>query len=413
MKGGNSVTSYPKDNIRILLLEGINKTALDEFRKADYKNIIIEDKALNEQELIKIIKDVHIVGIRSKTNITDKVIAKAEKLIGLGCFCIGTNQVDLEAATDTGITVFNSPYSNTRSVAELVLAKSIMLIRRIPERNEAAHKGEWLKDAKGSHEIRGKTLGIIGYGHIGSQVSVLAEALGLRVIYYDIEPQLPLGNAHAVDTMNRLLKQSDIVTLHVPSTPDTINLLSRSKINLMKQGSILLNLSRGNVVDLDALKERILSKDISGAAIDVFPQEPKSKNERFVSPLQNLPNVILTPHIGGSTVEAQENIGLDVSRKLIRLLDTGSTVGSQTTPPLSLPVQKNTHRLLHIHKNMPGVLSEINGKLSSLNVNILGQYLKTNENIGYVVLDIDKSASGKAFKEMRTVQHTVKTRILY
>ena len=413
MTRGSTITSYPKDNIRILLLENINKTALDEFHKAGYKNVVVEDKALSEQELIKIAKDVHIVGIRSKTNITRAVIDNAKRLIGLGCFCIGTNQVDLNAATEKGITVFNSPYSNTRSVAELVLANAIMLIRRIPERNEAAHKGTWLKDAKGSHEIRGKTLGIIGYGHIGSQVSVLAEALGLKVIYYDIEPKLPLGNAIPVDSLNKLLKQSDIVTLHVPATPDTENLMSKGRINLMKRGSILLNLSRGNVVDLDALKKRLVSKEITGVAIDVFPKEPKSKDENFSSPLQNLPNVILTPHIGGSTLEAQENIGIDVSRKLISLLDTGSTVGSQTIPPLSLPVQKNTHRLLHIHKNMPGVLSEINGKLSELNVNILGQYLKTNENIGYVVLDIDKSASKRAFKEMKTVNHTIKTRILY
>lgn len=407
------ITSYPKNKINILLLEGINPNAVKEFENAAYRNIHTEGKALDEKELLQRIGDVHILGIRSKTQITEKVIKKAHKLLSIGCFCIGTNQVDLDAAMEVGITVFNSPYSNTRSVAELVLAEAIMLIRRIPEKSEAAHKGEWLKDAKGSHEIRGKTLGIIGYGHIGSQVSVLAEALGLKVIYFDIEPKLPLGNAIPVDSLNSLLKKSDIVTLHVPATPDTVNLLSKSKIRLMRPGSFLLNLSRGNVVDLDALNKEIKSGRIAGAAIDVFPLEPKSKSEKFNSPLQRLPNVILTPHIGGSTVEAQENIGIDVSRKLVSLLDTGSTVGSQTTPALSLPTQKDTHRLLHIHKNMPGVLSEINGLLSKLNINIVGQYLKTNEDIGYVVLDVEKSASGKAFKEIQKVKHTIKTRILY
>jgi len=407
------LTSYPKSRIKILLLEGINPSAINEFKKSDYTNIHIEDKALSEDELAERIRDVHILGIRSKTNITGKIIANAEKLIGIGCFCIGTDQVDLDAATEAGITVFNSPYSNTRSVAELVLADIIMLIRRIPERNEAAHRGEWLKDSKGSHELRGKTLGIIGYGHIGSQVSVLAEALGMRVIFYDIEPKLPLGNAQAVDSLSRLLKEADIVTLHVPETPQTFNMMNRARIRQMKQGSILINLSRGTVMDLEALKDAIVSGHVKGAAVDVFPSEPKSKHEKFVSPLQRLPNVILTPHIGGSTVEAQENIGLDVSRKLISLLDTGSTVGSHTVPPLSLPVQQNTHRLLHIHRNLPGVLSEINGTCSALNVNIVGQYLKTNDKIGYVVLDVEKTASAKAFEGMKKVKHTIRTRILY
>ncbi|HXH19523.1 MAG TPA: phosphoglycerate dehydrogenase [Chitinophagales bacterium] len=413
MKKNEPLTSFPKSRIHILLLEGINPSAINEFKKADYTHIETEEKALNENELAERIRHVHILGIRSKTNITKKIIANAEKLIGIGCFCIGTDQVDLDAATEAGITVFNSPYSNTRSVAELVLADIIMLIRRIPERNEAAHRGEWLKDAKGSHELRGKTLGIVGYGHIGSQVSVLAEALGMRVIFYDIEPKLPLGNAQAVDSLTKLLKESDVVTLHVPETPQTFNMISRARIRQMREGSILINLSRGTVVDLEALRDAIVSGHIKGAAIDVFPSEPKSKQEKFVSPLQHLPNVILTPHIGGSTEEAQENIGFDVSRKLISLLDTGATVGSHTVPPLSLPVQQNTHRLLHIHKNQPGVLSEINGICSSLNVNIVGQYLKTNEKIGYVVLDVEKTASKKAFEEMKKVKHTIKTRILY
>lgn len=407
------LTSFPKSRINILLLEGINPSAIAEFKKADYTILQTEDKALGENELLERIGNVHVLGIRSKTTITKKILEKAEKLIGIGCFCIGTNQVDLNAATEAGITVFNSPYSNTRSVAELVLADSIMLIRKIPEKNEAAHKGEWLKDAKGSNELRGKTLGIVGYGHIGSQVSVLAESLGLRVIFYDIEPKLPLGNAQAVDSLAKLLKESDIVTLHVPETRETNNMMSRTRIKQMKQGSILINLSRGTVVDLDALRDALVSGQAKGAAVDVFPSEPKSKNEKFVSPLQNIPNVILTPHIGGSTLEAQENIGLDVSRKLISLLDTGATNGSHSVPPLSLPVQQNTHRLLHIHSNLPGVLSELNGILSSLNVNIVGQYLKTNDKIGYVVLDIEKSASKLAFEEIRKVKHTIRTRILY
>lgn len=413
VKKTDALTSFPKSKINILLLEGINPSAIGEFKKSSYVNIQLEEKALSENELAGRIGDVHILGIRSKTNVTKKIFDRAEKLIGIGCFCIGTDQVDLSAATDTGITVFNSPYSNTRSVAELVLAESIMLIRRIPERNESAHRGEWLKDARGSHELRGKTLGIIGYGHIGSQVSVLAESLGMRVIFYDIEPKLPLGNATAFDSLSKLLKEADIVSLHVPETQQTENMMNASRIKQMKQGSILLNLSRGRVVDLNALREALLSGQVKGAAVDVFPAEPKSKNEKFVSPLQNIPNVILTPHIGGSTLEAQENIGFDVSRKLISLLDTGATVGSHSVPPLSLPMQQNTHRLLHIHKNLPGVLSALNGLLSALNVNIVGQYLKTNDKIGYVVLDVEKSASKKAFEEIKKVKHTIKTRILY
>ncbi len=412
-KNPTLATSFPKSKINILLLEGINLSAIKEFKRAGYQNIHTEDKALSENELAERIRNAHILGIRSKTKVTKKLIERAEKLIGIGCFCIGTDQVEMNAATEAGVTVFNSPYSNTRSVAELVLAHSIHLIRRIPERNEAAHHGGWLKDAKGSHELRGKTLGIVGYGHIGSQVSVLAEALGMRVLFYDIEPKLPLGNAFGTETLAALLKASDIVTLHVPDTPQTINLMTRQRIRLMKKGSILLNLSRGKVVDLNALRDEIMSGHLKGAAVDVFPSEPKSKDERFTCPLQNLPNVILTPHIGGSTVEAQENIGFDVSRKLISLLDTGATVGSHSVPPLSLPVQHDTHRLLHIHRNLPGVLSEMNGILSKLNVNIVGQYLKTNDKIGYVVLDIEKSASKKAFEEIKKVKHTIKTRMLY
>ena len=410
----SGTTSYPKEKIKVLLLEGISRSAEDEFRQAGYTNITSLPKALDEKELIKAIKDVHILGIRSKTTITKKVIEAADKLLGIGCFCIGTNQVDMKAATMAGITVFNSPYSNTRSVAELVIANAIMLIRRIPEKNTAAHRGDWMKDSKGCFEIRGKTLGIVGYGHIGSQVSVLAESLGLKVVYYDIEPKLPLGNATPIKSLTDLLKKSDIVTLHVPGGKGTENLLSSARIKQMKKGAILLNLSRGGVVDLNALKDALASGDVGGAGIDVFPVEPEAKGDVFQSPLQGLANVILTPHVGGSTEEAQVNIGLDVSLKLISLMDTGSTMGSHSVPGLTLPVQNHTHRLLHIHKNQPGILSEINSLMSKMDVNILGQYLKTNEDIGYVVLDVEKKKTSDALlKALRNVKHTIRARILY
>lgn len=407
-------TSYPKDKIKVLLLEGISPTAIEEFKQAGYTNITVLPKALDEDSLVKAIDDVHILGIRSKTQITKKVLDAADKLLGIGCFCIGTNQVDMKSATLDGVTVFNSPYSNTRSVAELVIGNIIMLMRRVPEKSAAAHKGDWMKDSKGCFEIRGKVLGIVGYGHIGSQVSVLAESLGMKVIYHDIEPKLPLGNAMPVRTLGDLLKKADVVTLHVPGGEGTKNLLSATRIKALKKGAIVLNLSRGNVVDLSALREAIVAGEVAGAAVDVFPVEPEAKGEQFQSPLQGLANVILTPHIGGSTEEAQESIGVDVATKLVSLIDTGSTMGSHSVPGLSLPVQTNTHRLLHIHKNMPGVLSEINSILSKMDVNILGQYLKTNESIGYVVLDIEKKrTSDEVLKALREVKHTIKARILY
>jgi D-3-phosphoglycerate dehydrogenase len=405
--------SYPKENIKILLLEGIHPSSVENFYKHHFTNVERHEVAWSEEELLENIEDVHVIGVRSKTRITEKVIKKAPKLKAIGCFCIGTNQVDLHAATLAGVTVFNSPYSNTRSVAELVIAESIMLMRRIPLRDKKAHEGIWLKDAKESYEVRGKNIGIIGYGHIGSQVSVLAENLGMNVFYYDIEPKLPMGNATRVESLNKLLELSDIVTLHVPATPQTEMMMDAGKLAQMKKGSILLNLSRGSVVDISALKNAVESGHISGAAIDVYPEEPESKGEPFHSELQNLPNVILTPHIGGSTQEAQYNIGLDVSTKLIHFIDNGTTVGSHSVPPLNLPVQKNTHRILHIHENKPGVLSEINSYLSDLDINVLSQYLKTNEYIGYVVLDIDKKHGDQALKELSKVKHTIKTRILY
>jgi D-3-phosphoglycerate dehydrogenase len=406
-------TSYPKDRINILLLENISETAVKNIQNAGYASVKKYTGALNEDDLIKEIKDVHMLGIRSKTTITPKVLEHATKLQAIGCFCIGTNQVDLKSAAKHGVTVFNAPYSNTRSVAELVIGSSIMLIRRIPDKNIAAHQGKWMKDAKGSFELRGKTLGIIGYGNIGTQVSVLAESLGMKVIFYDVLTKLPLGNATACTSMKELLNNADVVTLHVPDLESTKNLINEEAIKLFKKGSILINYARGEVVDIDALAAALKSGDISGAAIDVFPVEPEKNGDIFTTPLQGLPNVILTPHIGGSTQEAQENIGLDVSTKLVGFMDKGITYGSHTVPPINLPLLAGAHRILHIHRNVPGVLSEINTTLSNAHINILGQYLATNENIGYVVLDVDKLLSKNALALLKDVKETIKVRMLY
>ena len=369
--------------------------------------------ALSEEELIKEIKSVHILGIRSKTMITKKVLDAAPKLQAIGCFCIGVNQIDLKAATQAGVAVFNAPYSNTRSVAELVIGSSIMLVRKIIDKNKAAHEGSWMKDAKGSHELRGKTLGIIGYGNIGSQVSVLAEALGMKVVFYDVETKLPLGNASDSKSLKELLKQSDVVTLHVPELSSTQNLINKTTLKFFKQGAVLINYARGEVVDINALKQALEAGHLGGAAIDVFPVEPEKNGDVFKSPLQGLSNVLLTPHIGGSTQEAQNNIGLDVSSKLFNYLEKGISTGSHSIPALALPPQEGAHRILHIHENVPGVMSQINATLSKNNINILGQYLKTNERIGYVVLDIDKSISKNAVELLRKVKHSIKVRILY
>lgn len=406
-------TSYPKEKIRILFLENISDLAVKNFQQQGYTKVEKITKALTEEELIKEIKDVHILGIRSKTQITQKVLDAAQKLQAIGCFCIGVNQVNLDAATRHGVAVFNAPYSNTRSVAELVIGLSIMLIRRIPDKNKAAHDGIWMKDAKGSFELRGKTLGIIGYGNIGSQVSVLAEALGMKVIFYDVETKLPLGNAIDGKTLKDVLGKADVVTLHVPETPQTKNIINKTTLKYFKKGSILINYARGEVVDLEALRKALLDGQLSGAAIDVFPWEPEKNGDRFQSPLQDLPNVILTPHIGGSTEEAQQNIGEDVSIKLFNFLEKGITFGSHTVPALALPPQERSHRILHIHNNVPGVLSAINTELSKHNINIVGQYLKTNEDIGYVVLDVDKQLSNKAVQVLKDVKETIKVRMLY
>ncbi len=407
------ITSYPKEKINILFLENISEAAVEQFTGAGYASVKKISGAVSEADLIKEIKNVHILGIRSKTQITSAVLQAASKLQAIGCFCIGVNQVDLVAASQNGVAVFNAPYSNTRSVAELVIGSSILLIRKIIDKNKAAHDGRWMKDATGSHELRGKTIGIIGYGNIGSQVSVLSEALGMKVLFYDAETKLPLGNAADSKTLKELLNRADIVTLHLPEIESTKNIINRQTLSYCKQGAIIINYARGTVIDLPALKKAILSGKIGGAAVDVFPQEPEKNGDAFESVLQNLPNVILTPHIGGSTLEAQNNIGLDVSNKLFNYLEKGISTGSHSIPALALPPQEGAHRILHIHNNVPGVLSSINTLLSKNNINILGQYLKTNESTGYVVLDLDKNLSKNAMELLKGVKGTRKVRVLY
>jgi len=406
-------TSYPKEKINILFLENISDKAVQLFKQNGYTNVKKLGGAVNEEQLIKEIKNVHLLGIRSKTQITEKVLDAAEKLQAVGCFCIGVNQVNLKAATKKGVVVFNAPYSNTRSVAELVIGLSIMLIRRIPDKTKAAHEGVWMKEAKGSFELRGKTLGIIGYGNIGSQVSVLAEGLGMKVIFYDTETKLPLGNAVACDTLEELASKADILSLHVPETKQTKNLINDEVLSYCKHGAIVINYARGEVVDLDALAKHLKAGHIGGAAVDVYPWEPEKNGDKFTTPLQGLSNVILTPHIGGSTEEAQENIGEDVSVKLFNYLEKGITNGSHTVPAIGLPPVEGAHRILHIHRNVPGVLGAINTTLSNHNINIVGQYLKTNDDIGYVVLDIDKKLSKQALELLKGVKETIKVRLLY
>lgn len=409
----SQATSYPKEKINILFLENISDKAVQLFKVNGYTNVKKLSGAVSEEQLIKEIKNVHLLGIRSKTQITQKVLDAAEKLQAIGCFCIGVNQVNLKAATKKGVVVFNAPYSNTRSVAELVIGLSIMLIRRIPDKNKAAHEGIWNKEAKGSFELRGKTLGLVGYGNIGSQVSVLAEGLGMKVIFYDTETKLPLGNAQSCDSLEELAGKADIISLHVPETKQTKNLINEDVLQHCKQGAIIINYARGEVVDLDALAKHLKDGHLGGAAIDVFPWEPEKNGDKFTTPLQGLPNVILTPHIGGSTEEAQENIGEDVSAKLFNYLEKGITNGSHTVPAIGLPPVEGAHRILHIHNNVPGVLGAINTTLSSHNINIVGQYLKTNDDIGYVVLDVDKKLSKQALELMKDVKETIKIRLLY
>lgn len=407
------MTSYPKSKLNILLLENVNPEAVEVFRQNGYTNVTHLKPSITEEELVSRIADVHILGIRSKTQVTPAVLNAAKKLLAIGCFCIGTNQVDLLTATRKGVVVFNAPYSNTRSVAELVIGASIMLIRRVPDKNKLAHDGIWMKESSNSHELRGKTMGIVGYGNIGSQVSVLAESMGMRVIYYDTQKRLPLGNARVVDSLNTLLQSSDIITLHIPATSITNNIINADTLRQCKPGAILINYARGEVMDFTAVKAALERGILSGVAADVYKDEPVKNGDPFTCPLQNMPNVLLTPHIGGSTEEAQQNIGMDVSNKLVQFIETGSTSGSHTVPELSLPVQEGAHRLLHIHKNMPGVLSAINSLLSKNGINIEGQYLKTNQEVGYVVLDINTEMSASAAELLHDVDGAIKVRLLY
>lgn len=404
--------SLDKDKIKILLLEGVHQTALDAFAADGYTNIEYHKKSLGEAQLLEAIRDAHFVGIRSRTHLTEAVFAEAKKLAAVGCFCIGTNQVDLAAAQRRGIPVFNAPFSNTRSVAELVLAETIMLMRGIPHKNALCHSGGWTKSAEGSYEVRGKTLGIIGYGHIGTQIGILAEGVGMRVVFADIETKLPLGNARQA-SLDEVLAESDVVTLHVPETPETQNMIAAAELAKMKAGAHLINASRGTVVDIPALAAALQQGHLGGAAIDVFPVEPKGNDDEFVSPLRGLSNVILTPHIGGSTLEAQANIGAEVAAKLLKYSNNGSTVTAVNFPEVSLPAHGGKKRLLHIHENRPGMLARINEALSTTGVNIAAQYLQTRDNIGYVVIDTDSEAPDAALATLGALDGTLRSRVLY
>lgn len=405
--------SLAKEKIKVLLLEGIDESAAQFFKDQGYGNVELIGKALEKEELYAKLENVFILGIRSRTQITDEVLKHAPKLFAIGCFCIGTNQVSLKDAALQGIPVFNAPHANTRSVAELVIGWTIMLMRNIFQKNYLAHQGEWQKTAEGSHEVRGKVMGIVGYGHIGSQVSVLAESLGMHVIYYDVVSKLPLGNAIPVQSLEELLRQSDVVTLHVPEIDQTRNLINAENIQKMKRGAYLINASRGTTVEIDALKEGLDSRHIAGAALDVFPQEPKERTVEFKNSLRGDPRVILTPHIGGSTEEAQNKIGLEVSWKLVHYSDRGSTEGAVNFPPLFLSKHQNTHRILNIHHNIPGMMQKINAVIADENINVQSQYLLTNEDIGYVVLDIEKAVSSQLKKKMQKLDGSIRTRILY
>ncbi len=406
-------TSLDKSKIKFLLLEGVHQSALDTLHAAGYTNIEYLKTSLPDDELKARIKDAHFIGIRSRTQLTEDIFSAAEKLIAVGCFCIGTNQVDLKAATKRGIAVFNAPYSNTRSVAELSIAEIIMLMRGVPERNAQCHRGGWNKSADNSYEIRGKKLGIVGYGSIGTQLSVMAESLGMEVYFYDVVTKLPIGNAKQVGSLNELLNIADAVSLHVPETAATKWMIGAEQFAQMKQGSILLNASRGTVVDIDALAEAIRSKKLLGAAIDVFPVEPRANGEEFITPLREFDNVILTPHVGGSTLEAQENIGKEVGEKLAQYSDKGTTTSSVNFPEVALPGNANVHRILHIHKNVPGVMNAINKIFAENDINISGQYLQTVEDVGYVVIDVSKDASELALEKIKQVEGTIRARVLY
>jgi D-3-phosphoglycerate dehydrogenase len=406
------VTSYPKERIKVLLLENIHPSAA-QLLSQDGLSVEVQSAALGERELCEKIEDVHMLGIRSKTRVTPKVIEASRRLLSVGCFCIGTNQVALEAATRRGVVVFNAPFSNTRSVAELVLCDIIALSRRLTDRSQAMHEGTWQKTATGSFEVRGKTLGIVGYGHIGRQIGVLAESLGLNVLFYDIVQQLPMGNNREVGSLKELLAGSDFVTLHVPATEQTRKMIGAEQLAQMRPGSRLINLSRGNVVDIDALAEALRKKHLSGAAVDVFPSEPESNQERFQSPLQGLANVILSPHVGGSTEEAQAAIGKEVAVTLLKFLNTGSTISAVNFPKVEPPMMRGRHRILNIHKNVPGVLSSINTIISELNANVESQILDTNADVGYLVMDLDRDVSEEVRARVSALDTNIRTRILF
>lgn len=405
--------SLDKSKIKFVLFEGVHQSALDTFHSAGYSNIDYYKKALDGDELKEAIKDAHFIGLRSRTHLTAEMIEAAPKLIAVGCFCIGTNQVDLNAAKARGIPVFNAPFSNTRSVAELVLGEILLLMRNVPQANAEVHRGVWNKSATGSHEVRGKKLGIIGYGHIGSQLSIIAESLGMDVYFYDIENKLPLGNAKQVRSLEELLSSCDVISLHVPELPSTKNLMNATRIAQLKQGAILINAARGTVVDIDALAQALKDGKIHGAAIDVFPVEPASINEEFVSPLREFDNVILTPHIGGSTAEAQENIGFEVAGKFVKYSDNGSTLSSVNFPEVSLPEHEGTKRLLHIHENRPGILNKLNQIFVEANLNIAAQYLQTDPKIGYVVVDVETNDASPLLTKLKEIDGTIRARVLY
>ncbi|MDC2861332.1 phosphoglycerate dehydrogenase [Delftia sp. DT-2] len=406
-------TSLDKSKIKFLLLEGIHPSALEVLRNAGYTNVETVTGALEGEELKRKIADVHFVGIRSRTQLTADVFAAAQKLVAVGCFCIGTNQVDLGAARERGVVVFNAPYSNTRSVAELVLAEAILLLRGVPAKNASAHRGGWLKSAENSYEIRGKTLGIVGYGSIGTQLSVMAESVGMQVLFHDVSTKLPLGNARQAASLADLLAGSDIVTLHVPELPSTQWMIGAKEIAAMKPGAILINASRGTVVEIEPLAEALKAGKLLGAAIDVFPTEPRSNKDEFVSPLRGLDNVILTPHVGGSTMEAQANIGLEVAEKLVKYSDNGTTTSAVNFPEVALPAHPGQNRILHVHHNQPGVLSAINQVFAENGINIAGQYLRTDEKVGYVVIDLAAQSSGLAVEKLTQVPGTIRCRVLF
>ncbi|ANY60934.1 phosphoglycerate dehydrogenase [Comamonas aquatica] len=406
-------TSLDKSKIKFLLLEGIHPSALQVLHNAGYTNIETVSGALPPEELLRKIADVHFVGIRSRTQLTAEVFAAAQKLVAVGCFCIGTNQVDLDAARQHGVVVFNAPYSNTRSVAELVLGEAILLLRGIPAKNAVAHRGGWLKTADNAYEIRGKTLGIVGYGSIGTQLSVLAEGLGMQVVFHDVVTKLPLGNARQAASLQELLATSDIVSLHVPELPSTQWMIGAAEIAAMKPGAILINASRGTVVEIDPLADALRAGQLLGAAIDVFPVEPRTNKDEFTSPLRGLDNVILTPHIGGSTMEAQANIGLEVAEKLVKYSDNGTTTSAVNFPEVALPAHPGQKRILHVHHNVPGVLSAINQVFAQHGLNIVGQYLRTDEKLGYVVMDIGAEAQDLPLAQLAEITGTIRCRVLF